>query len=122
MFRSSLRISPRRAGESDTSIMVLVGMVLVLLLIVAALSGLGLWQWRQAEIARRMAEEQRMVALEAEQQARMQLEEARFQNAQDARGKAVMISGYSRAGGLVTAPAAGPMNVLPLLSPLPRDQ
>jgi hypothetical protein len=53
MKRLLSRTAPaRRPGDTDATVMALSGLVLVLLLLLAFVSGLALWQWRQVSALR----------------------------------------------------------------------
>jgi hypothetical protein len=48
----------RRRADTDATVMALSGLVLVLILLLAFVSGLALWQWRQATALRAVAAQQ----------------------------------------------------------------
>lgn len=112
-----------RTGETDQTVVVLVGLVLVLLLFVGGLGGMLAWQWKRTEQARRLAEaaearEQEMAARSELERVRAEVAAIRFPPPPPPPDPWV-IESAREASRLFGAPVMGPWPLVPLLHPEP---
>src|SRR5262245_13318273 len=106
----------RRPAESDATVMTLSGLVLILVFLLAVVSGVAVWKWRQAEELRHVADQR---ALQAEVRAmknEVQPDGGRLNPADNP----LEDRAIHQATLLVGVNAEGPLPLLPLLYPEPE--
>jgi type II secretory pathway pseudopilin PulG len=117
MKRCNAPTLPRQRAESDLTVMVLVGLVILLMLIVGGVAGLGVMQWKRAEQAQRMAEQALLEAREQEAMARHQAKQSQAALQQRlVERDHPLLQQSTRAGGMVGATAGNPWQVVALLN------